>query len=169
MEQTSSKKAAKKEQQFNDVLNELSGFKTQITGLIKQVKLLEKNCNKRMRALEKEANKNKLKGNRKPSGFAVPGKISPELCKFMNKPDGYEAARTEVTRYIIQYIRDNNLQNPVNKKEINPDSALKSLLENDTDDKTNENEVITYFNIQRHMNKSIQLGILIITLSKVNY
>ena len=74
----------------------------------------------------------------------------------MNKPEGSEAARTEVTRYIIQYIRDNNLQNPVNKKEINPDSALKSLLENDTDDKTNENEVITYFNIQRHMNKHFE-------------
>ena len=38
MSEKTSKKAAKKEQQFNDVLNELSGFKTQITGLIKQVK-----------------------------------------------------------------------------------------------------------------------------------
>ena len=42
MDQTSSKKAAKKEQHFNDVLNELSGFKTQITGLIKQVKFFLK-------------------------------------------------------------------------------------------------------------------------------
>ena len=145
MDQQSSKKAAKKEQQFNDVLNELSGFKTQITGLIKQVKLLEKNCNKRMRALEKEANKNKLKGNRKPSGFAVPGKISSELCKFMNKPDGYEAARTEVTKYIIKYIQEKNLQNPENKREILPDNELKQLL-------NNEKEPVTYFSIQRLMN-----------------
>jgi len=145
MDQTSSKKAAKKEQHFNDVLNELSGFKTQITGLIKQVKLLEKNCNKRMRALEKEANKNKLKGNRKPSGFAVPGKISSELCKFMNKPDGYEAARTEVTKYIIKYIQENNLQNPENKREILPDNELKQLL-------NNKKEPVTYFSIQRLMN-----------------
>ena len=145
MDQQSSKKAAKKEQQFNDVLNELSGFKTQITGLIKQVKLLEKNCNKRMRALEKEANKNKLKGNRKPSGFAVPGKISAELCKFMNKPDGYEAARTEVTKYIIKYIQEKNLQNPENKREILPDNELKQLL-------NNKKEPVTYFSIQRLMN-----------------
>lgn len=145
MDQQSSKKAAKKEQQFNDVLNELSGFKTQITGLIKQVKLLEKNCNKRMRALEKEANKNKLKGNRKPSGFAVPGKISSELCKFMNKPDGYEAARTEVTKYIIKYIQEKNLQNPENKREILPDNELKQLL-------NNKKEPVTYFSIQRLMN-----------------
>ena len=145
MSEKTSKKAAKKEQQFNDVLNELSGFKTQITGLIKQVKLLEKNCNKRMRALEKEANKNKLKGNRKPSGFAVPGKISSELCKFMNKPDGYEAARTEVTKYIIKYIQENNLQNPENKREILPDNDLKQLL-------NNKKEPVTYFSIQRLMN-----------------
>ena len=145
MDQQSSKKAAKKEQQFNDVLNELSGFKTQITGLIKQVKLLEKNCNKRMRALEKEANKNKLKGNRKPSGFAVPCKISSELCKFMNKPDGYEAARTEVTKYIIKYIQEKNLQNPENKREILPDNELKQLL-------NNKKEPVTYFSIQRLMN-----------------
>ena len=144
MDQQSSK-AAKKEQQFNDVLNELSGFKTQITGLIKQVKLLEKNCNKRMRALEKEANKNKLKGNRKPSGFAVPGKISSELCKFMNKPNGYEAARTEVTKYIIKYIQEKNLQNPENKRELLPDNELKQLL-------NNKKEPVTYFSIQRLMN-----------------
>lgn len=145
MSEKTSKKAAKKEQQFNDVLNELSGFKTQITGLIKQVKLLEKNCNKRMKALEKEANKNKLKGNRKPSGFAVPGKISSELCKFMNKPNGYEAARTEVTKYIIKYIQEKNLQNPNNKREILPDNDLKQLL-------NNKKEPVTYFSIQRLMN-----------------
>ena len=93
----------------------------------------------------KEANKNKLKGNRKPSGFAVPGKISSELCKFMNKPDGYEAARTEVTKYIIKYIQENNLQNPENKREILPDNELKQLL-------NNKKEPVTYFSIQRLMN-----------------
>ena len=60
MEQNSSKSAAKKEQPFDDVLNVLSGFKNQITGLIKQVKSLEKSCNKRMKALEKEAKKNNI-------------------------------------------------------------------------------------------------------------
>jgi|UniRef100_A0A6C0IPH6 upstream activation factor subunit UAF30 len=146
MEQNSSKSAAKKEQPFDDVLNVLSGFKNQITGLIKQVKSLEKSCNKRMKALEKEAKKNKMKGNRKPSGFAVPGKISSELCKFMNKPEGSDAARTEVTKFIIKYIQEKNLQNPVNKREILPDSDLKKLL------KGTEKEPVTYFSIQRLMN-----------------
>ena len=144
------------QKEFEDALNTLASFKSQITMLANQLKSLQKNVSKKIKSLEKEVKKSKLKGNKKPSGFAAPRKISAKLCKFMNKPEGSEAARTEVTRYIIQYIRDNNLQNPVNKKEINPESALKSLLENDTDDKTNENEVITYFNIQRHMNKHFE-------------
>ena len=97
-------------------MNTLSSFKSQITMLSNQVRALQKNVNKQMRVLEREA-KNRLKGNRKPSGFAVPSKISNQLCNFMKKPEGSEAARTEVTRYIIQYI-ENNLQNPNNKKRL---------------------------------------------------
>ena len=99
-----------------------------------------------MKVLEREANKNKNKGNRKPTGFASQGPISKELCEFMNVKKGTEFARTEVTKYIIQYIKDKNLQDVKNKKIINPDKALHSLLQP-------ENEEVTYFNLQKHMNK----------------
>lgn len=140
------------QKQFEDVLNTLNSFKSQITMLANQVRALQKSVNKEMKVLDREAKKNRMRGNKKPSGFAVPSNISPELCSFMNKPEGSQAARTEVTRFIIQYIRDNNLQNPNNKREIQPDNALKSLL---TSDK-NEDKPITYFNIQRHMNKHFE-------------
>ena len=119
--------------------------------LSNQVRALQKNVNKQMRVLEREAKKNRLKGNRKPSGFAVPSKISNQLCNFMKKPEGSEAARTEVTRYIIQYIKENNLQNPNNKKEINPDKALGLLGY-----KNSSKDTVTYFNIQRYMNKHFE-------------
>jgi upstream activation factor subunit UAF30 len=138
------------QKQFEEVLNTLSSFKSQITMLANQVRALQKTVNKEMKVLDREAKKNRMKGNKKPSGFAVPSNISAELCYFMNKPEGSQAARTEVTRFIIQYIRDNNLQNPQNKREIKPDQALKSLLGNN---KLTKKEPITYFNIQRHMNK----------------
>lgn len=144
------------QEEFEEVLNTLASFKSQITMLANQMKSLQKNVKKKIKSLEKEIKKSKSKGNKKPSGFAAPRKISAKLCKFMNKPEGSEAARTEVTRYIIQYIRDKNLQNPINKKEIDPDSALKSLLGNNIDEKTGKKEVITYFNIQRHMNKHFE-------------
>ena len=116
-------------QSFKDVLDSLQGLKSYINTVSNKVKTLEKTVNKKMRKLEKEAKKNRLKGNRKASGFAVPGKISKELCLFMKKEEGAEVARTEVTKYIIKYIEDNQLKNPANKKEILPDKALKSLLD----------------------------------------
>ena len=134
-------------EQFQDLLSNLSSLKSQLTMLSNQVKSLEKNVRKDMKKLQKEAQKNKNKGNRKASGFAVPTKISKDLCKFMNQPDGTEMARTEVTKYIIQYIKDNNLPDSTNKKVIKPDKRLKTLL------KINKNDEVTYFNLQKYMNK----------------
>jgi len=134
-------------EQFAVLLNSLSSFKSQISMLSAQVKALEKNVKKQMKQLEREAAKNKNKGNRKASGFAVPTKISKDLCKFMGKPEGSEMARTEVTKYIIQYIKNNKLPDKTNKKIIKPDSALKSLLDLKPEDE------VTYFNLQKYMNK----------------
>ena len=64
----------------------------------------------------------------------------------MDKPNGSEVARTEVTQFIISYIKNNDLQWKENRKIIKPDEALKSLLGNGNDE-------VTYFNLQRYMNK----------------
>ena len=133
--------------QFSGVLGTLSSFRSQITMLQNQVRALEKTVGKQMRTFAREAKKNKNKGNRKPSGFAVPSKISDELCVFMQKPKGSSAARTEVTQYIIKYIKDNDLQWKDNRKIIKPNTPLKNLLN------VKKNEEVTYFNIQRFMNK----------------
>lgn len=134
-------------EQFANLLNSLSSFKSQISMLSAQVKSIEKNVKKQMRQLEREVQKNKNKGNRKASGFAVPTKISSDLCKFMGKPEGSEMARTEVTKYIIHYIKSNNLPDKEKKKVIKPDNALKSLLGVKSTDE------VTYFNLQKYMNK----------------
>ena len=134
-------------EQFANLLNSLSSFKSQISMLSAQVKSIEKNVKKQMRQLEREVQKNKNKGNRKASGFAVPTKISSDLCKFMGKPEGSEMARTEVTKYIIHYIKTNNLPDKEKKKVIKPDNALKSLLGVKSTDE------VTYFNLQKYMNK----------------
>ena len=134
-------------EQFTGVLTVLSSFRAQITMLQNQVRGLEKSVNKKMRVLQREAKKNRNKGNRKPSGFAVPTKISDDLCEFMGKPKGTKVARTEVTQYIIEYIRQHDLQMAENRKYIKPDGALKSLLA------VESNEQVTYFNLQRFMNR----------------
>ncbi len=133
--------------EFSGVLTTLSAFRQQITMLQNQVRGLEKHVNKKMKNLQREAKKNKNKGNRKPSGFAVPTKITDQLCEFMNKEKGTMVARTEVTQYIIEYIRQNQLQKDGNRKFIKPDVKLATLLDVKDDDE------VTYFNIQRYMNK----------------
>ena len=134
-------------EQFTDVINSLSIFKVQITCLQQQIKFLEKNIKKQMKVLQKAVSKNKNKGNRKPSGFAKPSKVTNELCEFMNKKEGTEIARTEVTKSLCSYIKENNLENKENSKVICPDNKLKMLLG------IEEGQELTYFTIQKFMNK----------------
>jgi chromatin remodeling complex protein RSC6 len=56
-------------------------------------------------------------------------------------------ARTEVTKYMIQYIKNNDLPDKDNKKIIKPNNALKSLLN------VKPTDEVTYFNLQKYMNR----------------
>jgi len=130
--------------QFQTIMDHLSQCKVNITNIQQEIKTLEKGVKKQMKNVKKEV---KHKGNRKPSGFAKPTKVTKELCEFMNKEEGTEIARTEVTKSLIDYIKLNELQNKENTKLILPDDKLKFLLGlNDTDE-------LTFFNLQKYMNK----------------
>ena len=133
-------------QQFEGIIQTLGTFRHSITALQSQIRGLEKSVRKEIKSLQKEAAKNRNKGNRRPSGFAKPSKVSSELCSFMNKDPGTEIARTEVTQFLIQYIKDNQLQFEANKKIIIPDKTLKKLLN------VKDGDEVTYFNLQRLMN-----------------
>jgi upstream activation factor subunit UAF30 len=133
--------------QFENLISQLTMMKTQITGIQQNIKQIEKSVKKQMKGLKKEVIKTKNKGNRQPSGFAMPSKVTKELCEFMNKAEGSEIARTEVTRALVSYIKENKLENTSNSKIISPDNKLKILLGLD------DNQELTYFNIQKYMNK----------------
>lgn len=134
--------------QFSNMLNALGSFRMQITAMQQQVRLLERNYNKAMKQAEKEKNeKKRQKLNKKPSGFALPTKISDELCEFMDKESGTLVARTDVTRFIIGYIKSKQLQNPTNRKFILPDEELKTLLN------VSDGDELSYFNLQKYMNR----------------
>lgn len=107
---------------------------------------LEKKWSREMKAAQKSSAKRKRKtGNRQPSGFVKPTKISDELADFLEKDRGTEMARTDVTREINKYIRSNSLQDKDNGRKIIPDSKLQSLL------KLKITDELTYFNLQRYM------------------
>ena len=132
-------------QSFEEILNNIGTVKTSITQLTMQLKNLEKDVKKKMKVLDKATTKTK-KGNRKPSGFAEPVKVSKELQDFMKLNDGDKVARTEVTKYLSSYIKQHNLKSQENGRVIVPNEELGNLLgAND--------ETITFFNLQRFMNK----------------
>jgi chromatin remodeling complex protein RSC6 len=133
--------------QFDDLICGLNMVKGQINGIQSTLKQLEKDVKKQMKGLKKEAEKNKNKGNRSPSGFAKPSKVTKELCAFMNKSEGSEIARTEVTKALVAYIKENKLENEANRKIIMPDNKLKFLLG------VEDGQELTFFNIQKYMNK----------------
>ena len=117
-----------------------------ISSLKTEYKTLERKWTRELKSAQKQSSKRKRKaGNRAPSGFVKPTRISDELAKFLEKPSGSEMARTEVTRDINKYIRTNNLQDKENGRKINPDSKLATLL------KLKKTDELTYFNLQRFM------------------
>ena len=117
-----------------------------ISSLKAEYRTLEKKWTRDLKTAQKQSSKRKRKaGNRAPSGFVKPTRISDELAKFLEKPSGSEMARTEVTRDINKYIRTHNLQDTQNGRKINPDSKLATLL------KLKKTDELTYFNLQRYM------------------
>jgi chromatin remodeling complex protein RSC6 len=136
---------------FTTINNSLTLFKMQFNTLQLQVRTLEKNVKKEMKPTKKECKLLEPKPKKAPSGFAKPTKVTKELCEFMDKPEGTEIARTEVTKVLVNYIKTNNLQEltAVSKNKIVPDDKLKTLLGLNVEE-TNE---LTFFNIQKYMNK----------------
>jgi upstream activation factor subunit UAF30 len=129
-----------------DFLAKLNAISNMVSALKTEYRLLEKTWSKELKAAQKAGSKRKRKaGNRQPSGFVKPTKISDELAKFLGIASGSEMARTDVTRGINTYIRAQNLQDKDNGRKINPDAKLAALLN------LKKNDELTYFNLQRYM------------------
>lgn len=131
-------------------MNEFSAKLQQISSIFSSMKgdfkTLEKTVTRELKAAQKASSKRaKRAGNRQPSGFVKPTRISDELAKFLGKSVGTEMARTDVSKEINAYIRANNLQRPDNGRFIVPDAKLTTLL------KLNKDDELSYFNLQRYM------------------
>jgi len=133
-------------EQSNEFIAKLQQLGTMISTLKTEYRVLEKKWTRELKVAQKQNSKRKRKaGNRAPSGFVKPTRISEELSKFLEKPSGCEMARTEVTREINNYIRKHNLQDKENGRKIIPDAKLASLL------KLSKTDELTYFNLQKFM------------------
>lgn len=131
---------------FNKFINQFQDIQAVMKTLHSNLKVLQKEVMRERKESKKKETKIKKKSDKKknPSGITKPSPISPELSKFLGLPLGELIPRTDVTSKIIAYVKENNLQDPKDKRNILPDDKLKELLQpGDT--------VVSFFNIQTFM------------------
>jgi vancomycin resistance protein YoaR len=131
-------------------MTEFSAKLQQLNGLFSTIKndfkTLEKTISREIKLAQKATTKRRrTSGNRAPSGFVKPTRISDELAEFLGKTIGTEMARTSVSKEINAYIRTNSLQDKTNGRKIIPDAKLAKLL------KLTKSDELTYFNLQKYM------------------
>ena len=129
-------------QEFGTKLQQMAGL---FASMKSDYKTLEKVFSRELKNAQKNSKKRRTTGNRQPSGFVKPTRISDELAKFLGKAVGSEMARTEVSKEINAYIREKGLQDKENGRKIHPDASLSKLLALGSGDE------LTYFNLQRYM------------------
>lgn len=83
------------------------------------------------------------------SGFLKPVQISKDLAKFTGWDQGQLRSRVDVTKFICDYIKENNLQDPEDKRNIrvDNDANLKKLLKFDGKD----GKKLTYYSLQTYL------------------
>lgn len=111
--------------------------------------------NRQVNMIEKQTfrlvkNKKSVRKNKVVSGFQKPTRISKDLTKFTGWNENDLHSRVEVTKYICDYIKTNNLQNPQDRRQIVPDAKLQKLLGYNP---KKETEPLRYYSIQFHLNK----------------
>jgi len=136
------------EDKKDSIVESLTSLLTKFEVMEKESRNARNEVRKVLKAYQKKASKGrkrKVDPNRTPSGFAKPALISNDLCKLLRKDNGSFMARTDVTKEVNKYIKEHNLQNPANKKEIKPDPTLCKLLNIKKDDN------LTYFSLQKFL------------------
>ena len=150
-----------------------------ITELIETLSKTSKSLTAEMKILTKDVNKlrvSKMSGKkvkrvvdpdvpRKPGALEKPVPITDELADFLELTRGDLYSRQSITQRINKFVKDNDLQNPENRRYI--------LLESDAGKKLkillrDPDQPLTFFNIQRYLKDHYpKVEILATELSKV--
>jgi chromatin remodeling complex protein RSC6 len=135
------------------VETEIESIRSASNGKVSGVKFL-RSLNKSLKQLKKDTTRAMKQKRRNPnrakntsSGFMKPVAISGEMSKFTGWDADELKSRVDVTKYICGYIRDHDLQNPADRRQIVPDKKLTALLK--LDKKSLKEEPLTYYSLQK--------------------
>jgi len=133
--------------EFSHLVEQLKVLQNSLKELTVYTSNLEKRITKDHKVLNKRVNGKRKRANTSssPSGFSKPGPVSDELRTFLKLGDGELIARTEVTKRINAYCKENGLQGKEDKRVLKPDKALRNLL------RLGKNDELTFFNLQKYM------------------
>lgn len=131
--------------QFQDITSVMKTLQSNLNILKKEVLRERKEDKKKIEKTKNKKSKSEKKAKKEPSGFANASPISDDLSSFLGLPANSKVPRTEVTSKLYAYVKDKNLQNPENKKQIIPDEALLKLINPDP------SKPVTFFNIQAYI------------------
>jgi len=135
---------------FEKLQNQFNDSQLILKTLQNNLKILHKEVLKERKEMNKQILKSKKNKKKRTtlSGFAVPSQISKELSKFLElENENVKISRTDVTSRIIKYIKDNQLQDPDNKKIIIPDEKIKHLF----GEHLKEDDILQFFNLQSYL------------------
>jgi len=120
-----------------DVQTELTAIRAENKQIIRLLR--------RIKAKQDDPDGSKAQERASKNGFSKPLNVSDELKSFLGLGSDELISRSNVTKGVSNYVKEHDLQDKENGRNIIPDAKLKSLL------KAPEDAVITFLNIQKYL------------------
>jgi len=145
------------QKRIEDEIEKLRGSSEKVKGVkfLRSVnKLVKVIHSDSLRVLKIKPKTNRVRSS--TSGFMKPVGITPAMASFTGWDVSKLCSRVDVTKFICKYIRENNLQNSEDRRQILVDDKLKALLNYDpssppVDKKTGKPAPLTYFRLQQYI------------------
>ena len=133
--------------EFAHLIGQLKTLQTTLRDLTQYTQKLEKRVARDQKLVQKRVNgkRRRAPGSGQPSGFSKPGPVSDELRTFLKLGKDELIARTDVTKRINAYCKENKLQGEKDKRVLKADAKLKKLL------RLGPKDELTFFNLQKYM------------------
>ncbi len=133
--------------EFTHLLGQLRTLQTTLKELTVYTQKLEKRVARDQKAVQKRVNGKRRRATTsgQPSGFSKPGPVSDELRSFLKLGKDEMIARTDVTKRINAYCKEKGLQGEKDKRVLNADKPLRTLL------RLGKGDELTFFNLQKYM------------------